>query len=140
MSIEQYDKPLPRLGTLARQFWDFCRGHELRMQFCGNCNHWIWYPRAWCPNCGRRDTIHWKRLSGKGKVYSFTVIRQVINNSPSFNKDIPFVIALIELDEGPRIYSNIINVKPEEVNIGDRVEVYFEDITDSISLPKFKKV
>ncbi len=109
------------------------------MQFCTSCNRWIWYPKAWCPSCGKRETIEWKELSGRGRVYSFTAIRQVIDNSPAFNREIPFVIGLIELEEGPRIYSNITDVKPEEVKIGDGVAVYFDDVTPEVSLPKFRK-
>jgi len=109
------------------------------MQFCTSCNEWIWYPKALCPSCGKRSGIEWKELSGRGKIYSFTIIRQVIENSPAFNSDIPFVIGLVELDEGPRIYSNITGSKPEEIAIGDEVMVYFEDVTPEISLPKFKR-
>ncbi len=134
-----YAKALPEPTTLTKPFWDYCRSHELRMQFCMKCTEWIWYPRAWCPNCGKRDSIEWRKLSGNGIVYSFAVIRQVIDNSPAFQNDIPFVIGLIELDEGPRIYSNVTGSKPEELSIGDRVAVYFEDVTSEFALPKFKK-
>jgi uncharacterized protein len=106
------------------------------MQFCNNCSSWIWYPKALCPNCGHKEAVEWKKMSGRGRIYSFTIIRQVIDNSPSFQKDIPFVIGLIELEEGPRIYSN---VKEQDVKIGDAVELYFEDVTPEISLPKFRK-
>jgi uncharacterized protein len=109
------------------------------MQFCTQCAEWVWYPKPWCPNCGKRENLEWRKLSGKGAVYSFTVIRQVIDNSQAFQNEIPFVIGLIELDEGPRIYSNVSVPSPEEVKIGDRVSVYFEDATTEFSLPKFKK-
>lgn len=133
-----YEKALPEVSILTKPFWEYCKKHELRMQFCTRCEGWIWYPKAWCPLCGKRDSIEWRRLSGKGQVYSFTVVRQVIDNSPAFQADIPFVIGLIELEEGPRIYSSVSD-KPDEVAIGDRVSVYFEDVTPEISLPKFRK-
>lgn len=133
-----YEKPLPAVTTLTKPFWDYCAKHELRMQFCKESNEWIWYPKGWCPSCGKRSAIEWRALSGKGKVYSFTIIRQVIENSPAFNKDLPFVVGLVELDEGPRIYSNVTGAKPEEVSIGDRVSVYFDDVAPGMSLPKFK--
>jgi uncharacterized protein len=110
------------------------------VQFCTHCSEWIWYPKAWCPNCGKRDGIEWRKISGSGQVYSFAVIRQVIDNSPAFQSEIPFVIGLVELDEGPRIYSNITGVSPENVKIGDKVRVYFEDITPEFALPKFQKI
>lgn len=134
-----YAKTLPDPVSLTKPFWDFCKGHELRMQFCTQCSEWVWYPKAWCPNCGKREHLEWRKLSGNGTVYSFTVIRQVIDNSQAFQSDIPFVIGLIELDEGPRIYSNVSVSSPGEVNISDRVSVYFEDVTTEFSLPKFKK-
>lgn len=109
------------------------------MQFCTQCNTWVWYPKAWCPNCGGRNTLEWRKLSGRGEVYSFTIVRQVIDNSPAFQKDLPFVIGLIELEEGPRMYSNVTDVKPEDVKIGDKVSAYFEDVTSELSLPKFRR-
>jgi len=137
---QSYDRPLPELNSLTRPFWDYCKTHELRMQFCTLCGSWVWYPKAWCPKCGRREGLEWRRLSGRGSVYSFTVIRQVIDNAPSFSKDVPFVIALIELEEGPRLYSNLTGAKPEDVAIGDKAEVYFDDVTAEVSLPKFRKL
>jgi uncharacterized OB-fold protein len=137
---QSYDKPLPELNSLTRPFWEYCAKHELRMQFCTRCSSWVWYPKAWCPKCGKRETMEWKGLSGRGTVYSFTIIRQVIDNAPSFNKDMPFVIALVELEEGPRMYSNLTGVKPDEVAIGDRVKVYFEDVTNKLALPKFRRL
>jgi uncharacterized protein len=133
--VSSYEKFLPEPSEFSKPFWDYCKRHELRMQFCGECSNWIWYPRASCPNCGSRK-IEWKKLSGRGLVYSFTIIRQVIDNSPAFQKDIPFAIGLIELVEGPRIYSN---VSGSELKIGDAVEVYFQDVTPEFSLPKFQK-
>jgi uncharacterized OB-fold protein len=133
----QYEKFLPEPTEISKPFWDYCRKHELRMQFCGKCSNWIWYPRASCPECGSREGLEWKKLSGKGEVYSFTIIRQVIDNSPAFQKDIPFTIGLIELEEGPRIYSNL---KGDEILIGDEAVVYFDDVTPDFTLPKFQKV
>lgn len=133
---KKYEKALPEMNSLTKPFWDYCRSHELRMQYCTDCDEWIWYPKAWCPSCGKRDGIQWRTLSGTGKVYSFTVIRQVIDNSPAFQADIPFVIGLIELNEGPRIYSNVIGT---EIEIGNSVGVFFDDVTTEITLPKFRK-
>jgi uncharacterized protein len=134
---KKYEKALPEINTITKPFWDYCKSHELRMQFCTFCNEWIWYPKAWCPSCGKRSNIEWRRSSGKGSVYSFTVVRQVIDNSPVFQADLPFVIGLIELEEGPRIYSNVVD---KEIEIDDKVNVFFDDVTTEISLPKFRKV
>jgi uncharacterized OB-fold protein len=134
--LKKYEKALPEVNPVTKPFWDYCKSHELRMQFCTSCEEWIWYPKAWCPSCGKRSNIEWRKLSGKGNVYSFTVIRQVIDNSPAFQVDLPFIIGLIELEEGPRIYSNL---SDKEVEIGDTVSVFFDDVTAEFSLPKFKK-
>jgi uncharacterized OB-fold protein len=132
-----YEKPLPVVTTLTKPFWDYCSQHELRMQYCKDCNEWVWYPKALCPSCGKRTGIEWRQMSGKGKVYSFTIIRQVVDNSPAFNKDLPFAVGVIELEEGPRIYSNLTGANPEEISIGNDATVYFEDVAPGISLPKF---
>jgi uncharacterized OB-fold protein len=133
---QKYEKPLPEITPVTKPFWDYCRAHELRMQYCTNCSEWIWYPKAWCPSCGARDGIEWRILSGNGTIYSFTVIRQVIDNSPAFQPELPFVIGLVELEEGPRIYSNVDN---KDLLIGEKVSVYFDDVTPEVSLPKFRK-
>ena len=135
-----YSKTLPQPSELTKPFWDYCRKHELHMQFCKGCSEWIWYPKAWCPTCGKRDKIEWKKLSGKGMVYSFTIIRQVIDNSPAFQNELPFTVGLIELEEGPRLYSKVTGFQPDEMKIGDKVQIYYDDVTSEISLPKFKKV
>jgi len=133
---KKYEKVLPEVNPVTKQFWGYCKSHEFRMQFCTSCEEWIWYPKAWCPSCGKRSNIEWRKLSGKGAVYSFTIIRQVIDNSPAFQADLPFIIGLIELEEGPRIYSNVVD---KEVEIGDAVSVFFDDVTAEFSLPKFRK-
>jgi uncharacterized OB-fold protein len=138
--IQSYEKFLPEINALTRPFWESCKNHQLKMQYCTRCTTWIWYPKAWCPNCGKRDSIEWRSLSGNGEIYSFTIIRQVIDNSLAFQQDLPFVIALIELEEGPRIYSNVTGSKPEDISIGDKLSLHFDDVTDQISLPKFHKM
>ncbi|MDJ0270151.1 MAG: Zn-ribbon domain-containing OB-fold protein [Aigarchaeota archaeon] len=135
--MSSYPKPLPEVTPLTKPFWEASKRGELLLQRCKNCSTYIWYPRHICINCGSRE-LEWVKASGKGKVYSYTIVRQVIGNSPEFSKEIPFVVAEIELDEGARICSNIVGVKPEDVSIGMPVEVFFEECTPEISLPKFK--
>lgn len=135
--MEAYEKSLPAVTTLTQPFWDAAKRHELVLQRCSRCKEYQWYPRGLCIHCGS-TALSWEKVSGQGSVYSFTVIRQVVDNSPAFQKDIPFIVALIELAEGPRIYSDIVGCKPEEVKIGMHVNVIFEDVTENISLPKFQ--
>ena len=129
---------VPEPTTLSKPFWDAARNHKLVIQECNKCKNKQWFPRPWCIECGSRD-LDWIQVSGRGNVYSFTIIRKVIRNLPAFQDDIPFLIGLIELEEGPRMYSNIVDCSLDEAEIGMKVEVIFEDITDAISLPKFRR-
>lgn len=142
MSAQQpsgYQKSLPEITPLTKPFWDATKRHELVIQRCAKCEGYQWYPRAICTLCGSRD-LKWAKASGKGSIYSFVVIRQVIDNSPAFQSDIPFVLAEVELEEGPRMYAPMVGCKPEDVRIGMKVEVLFEDATDTVAIPKFKLV
>jgi len=135
--MTSYNKPLPIINDDNRQYWEYCKKHELRMQKCDNCGY-IRYPTGiLCPRCHSMDA-EWVKLSGRGKIYSFVVYR--ISYHPSYADDIPYVVAVIQLDEGPRMESNITGIKGEELKIDMPVEVCFDDVTDEVSLPKFKLV
>ena len=130
-----YVKPLPLINDETKPYWDYCRKHELRMQKCRQCGH-IRFPISFiCPKCHATEA-EWARLSGKGKIYSFTIYRVPYHRA--FKDDIPYVVAIIQLDEGPRMESNILGCKVEEVGMEMLVVVAFDDVTDEISLPKFR--
>ncbi len=82
--------------------------------------------------------VEWVQSKGEGSVYSYTVVRRVVANSPDFQRDIPFVVAEVDLDEGVRIYARVEGVKPEDVRVGMRVKVSFDNVTPEISLYKFQ--
>ena len=105
------------------------------MQRCRNCGIIRFYPRALCPDCLSSDTV-WVRCSGKGTVYSYTVTFQ--NHAKGFRERLPYVLAYVELEEGPRVLTNIVDCAVDTVRIGMAVEVTFEDITDAVTLPKFR--
>jgi len=130
-----YEKPLPNLNESTGPFWDYCKKRELRMQKCAQCGHLRYPPSIICPKCHSMEA-EWARLSGKGKVYSFAVFHQVYHKG--FANDIPYAVAIIELDEGPRMLSNVSGRKPEDLTIDMPVEVYFEDVTEEFALPKFR--
>ena len=133
--MADYNKPLPLLNAETQPFWEYCKKHELRMQKCCNCGY-IRYPISLvCPRCSSREA-EWALLSGKGTVYSFTVYRVAYH--PAFKDDIPYVVAIILLAEGPRMESNIIGRNVEDVRVEMPVTVSFEDVTDQVTLPKFK--
>lgn len=134
----EYKKPLPALNDENRPFWDACRQGRLEMQKCGRCGH-IRYPISQvCPECLSYE-FEWTALSGRGVVFSYIVFYQLYNKA--FADDIPYNVALVQLDEGPRMYSNIVGVDSADdaaVKVGDTVEVVFEQATPGIAIPKFR--
>jgi uncharacterized OB-fold protein len=131
-------KPLPQLTPLNQPFWDGTRNGKLVMQRCKDCQSWVFCPRPVCGECGG-DQLEWTPLSGRGKVFAFTVIREVVGRAlRGFAPDIPYVTAWIDLDEGPRLCSNIIGCPIDRVSIGMNVEVVFEDTGEGVTLPKFR--
>lgn len=137
MNPSQKSLPLPTPTVLTREFWMSAKKRKLVFQYCSKCKMLQSYPKPWCSECGSEE-LSWKEVSGKGTVYSYTIPRQVIDNSPAFEKNLPFVVAIVQLEEGARLYSNIIGLPPEDVRIGMKVEVSFEDVSSDIALPKFR--
>ena len=131
----QYLKPLPDILPETAEFWLATVNHILMFQQCRTCGKRIYFPRMFCCHCLSKD-LHWVASQGLGTVYSFTIIHQAANEA--FTRDVPYVYAIIELDEGYRMISNIINISPDQVVIGMRVKVVFEDATDKISIPRFE--
>lgn len=131
-------KPLPRPTPETAPFWEGCKQRELRLPFCTVCQRYFFYPRRYCPTC-LSDAITWRKASGRGTLHTY-----IINHrpAPGFEQDAPYVIAIVQLDEGPRLMTNIINVEPQPENlIPDMpVEVVFEDASAEITLPKFQPV
>jgi uncharacterized OB-fold protein len=130
-----YRKPLPRIDEESRGFWEACARHELYFQRCRRCSTQRFYPRAVCPTC-LSDAVQWVRASGRGTVWSFTVTHQ--NQAPGFREELPYVLAIVELAEGPRLVTNVVGCDPGAVRIGMPVEVVFEDVTPEITLPRFR--
>ena len=132
-----YPKPLPRIDEESKGFWEACQRHELYMQRCQACGAMRHYPRTVCPACLSADA-EWVLSSGRGAVYTFTVCFQ--NQAPGFRDALPYVLAYVELDEGVRMLTNIVECDPAAVHIGMAVEVVFDDVTPTVALPKFRPV
>ncbi len=130
-----YEKPLPKVNSDNRPFWEGCRKHFLQFQRCAVCGQVRWPPSRFCPQC-HTDETRWIRASGRGKVYSHVVYRVVYH--PAFATDIPYVVAVVQLVEGPLFLSNIVGCDPEQVFCGMEVIVTWEDVTPTLSLPKFR--
>jgi uncharacterized OB-fold protein len=129
------DKPIPPVQPWGEPFWAGARERRLVIQKCVSCKKYVFYPRLGCPFCFS-DRLEWVQASGRGTVYSYSVVR---NNPPSsFMDDLPFVIAIVELEEGVRMMTNIVDCDPEVVDCDMPVQVTFERLNDEITLPKFK--
>lgn len=133
--MTEYKKPIPVPDADTRPYWEAARRHELQIQRCTSCGSYYFYPRRNCPVCGS-DAVEWTKVSGRGTVYSFTVNHR--GPGAAFAAEVPYVVALIELAEGPRLMSNVVGCEPSAVTIGMPVEVVFENINDQIALPKFR--
>lgn len=129
------EKPIPVIDADSKQFWEGCNKEQLLIQHCGDCHQYIYYPRIVCPNC-MSSNISWHESSGRGKVYSYTIVRF---GPPGFNEDVPFISALVELEEGVRMITNIVNCDVEDVTCDMPVEVTFEQ-WDTVKLPVFKPI
>jgi uncharacterized OB-fold protein len=130
-----YDKPLPHVTELARPFWEGTRAHELRLQRCSACGSYRFPPQVLCRECLAVEH-EWTRLSGNATVYSFVVQHRPA--TPAFADDVPYVVAVVELAEGPLMLTNIVGCAPDEITAGMPVEVTFIDATGEITLYPFK--
>lgn len=133
--MAEYAKPLPTLTDENRPFWQACKEGRLSMQQCGACAHIRFPISAVCPRC-LSDAFDWRDLSGRGTVFSYVVFHQVYNKA--FAGDVPYNVALVQLAEGPRMYSNVVGVPNDHVKVGDALEVSFEPVTPEITIPRFR--
>ena len=130
-----YRKPLPHIDEEMRPWWEALQRHELYLQKCRDCGDLRFHPRALCPSCLSSRT-EWVAARGTGKIYTFTVTNQ--NQAAGFRETLPYVMAWVELDEGVKLLSNIVDCPPQEVKIGMPVEALFEDATPEVTLLKFR--
>ena len=130
-------RPRPEPMIKAIPFFEGTKAGKILVQKCTNCSEYTWYSHFVCPNC-MEDTLEWVESTGKGKIYTFTVVYQ--HNNPFFMNKVPYVYGVVELDEGPRLVSNIEGIDPEAVRCDMRVEATFEKLDDEITVPIFKVV
>ena len=128
-------KIIPVPSPLSQPYFDGCREGELRLQFCNDCQRHQFYPRILCSHCGGAS-MTWAAASGLGEVASFTVVRRAV--SPAYST--PHVIALIDLDEGPRMMAAVSVTEPCDITVGARVTVNFEVWSETITMPVFSLV
>ena len=133
--MSDYKKPLPHPNEVSQPFWDAAKRHELQIQRCNACGTHIFYPRKACSECLAAD-LSWIPVSGKGTLYSYTIAQAPTH--PAFADDVPYVIAIVELEEGPRITTNLVGCQPDQVTIGMPVVASFEEVTPEMTLVKFR--
>jgi len=131
-----YSKPLPEPEGFTKDFYDFCRKGELRFQRCSSCGTWRHVPREMCAECGSFEW-DWAPSSGRGTVFSWTVVDRALH--PDFKGDTPYAAVVVEMDEGVRLVTEVVDVAPDELEIGMPVEVFFDAVSHKVTLPKFKR-
>lgn len=133
----RYTKPLPNPSNpeLTRPFWEAAKRHELVMPRCRMCASVFFYPREICPSCFSAD-LEWVPVSGKGRVHSFTVVYQP--GIAAFRDDTPYIYVMVQLDEGPRMVSNLVGCAIEDAKVDMPVTAVFDDVTPEVTLVKFQ--
>lgn len=128
---------LPVVQPWTKAFWAATRKNQLLIQHCKECGAHIFYPRKVCPECWS-DNLDWLPATGKGRVYTFSVMMDMVE--PKFMADLPYVLAMVDLDEGIRMTTRIVQCDPEAVSIDMPVEVVFQELSAEFSLPVFRPV
>ena len=135
----EYKKPLPTPDIETKEYWEGCKRHKLLIQKCKDCGTYRFPPMPMCPGCNSMNK-EWAKVSGRGRIYSWFVVHYATH--PDFVDEVPYAVVLVELEEQAnlRIPSNMVDCKIEDIRAGMPVEVVFEDVTDEISLPRFRPV
>ncbi|HUC36880.1 MAG TPA: Zn-ribbon domain-containing OB-fold protein [Acidimicrobiales bacterium] len=127
-------RPAPVPDPDSERYWAAAKEGRLLVQRCEICGARQLYPRDRCLVC--RGPVEWMEASGRGTVHSFTVIRQ--NHSRPFRDQIPYVVALVDLEEGPRVMTNVVGCEPEEVHIDMPVRATFETVSETAGIALFR--
>jgi uncharacterized OB-fold protein len=134
VSVDEWQKPLPGADDVTAPYWKAAAEGRLLIQECATCGHRQWYPRALCTECG--GDPDWLECSGRGAVHTFTIVRQM--GMRPFRDELPYVIAMVELEEGPLVFGNVTGCDVDDVAIGMQVEVWFTKADDEIGIPSWR--
>jgi uncharacterized OB-fold protein len=126
---------LPSADFETKPFWDACKDGRFLLRHCNACTADHFYPRPFCPKCWSPE-VAWKEAAGTGSVYTFSIVRQ--NDLPPFSERVPYVAAVVELDEGPRVMTNVEGCDFDALEVGMRVRVDFKAISDEVTIPVFR--
>jgi uncharacterized OB-fold protein len=136
-STEVVRKPrfdLPTIELETKAFWDGARAGMLLLGRCGACNLTHYYPRPFCPKCWSED-VTLKAANGRATLYTYSVV--YLNDMPPFDERLPYVAAMVELEEGVRVSTNIVDCEFSQLRVGMPLTVVFREITDGVSIPVF---
>ncbi len=130
-----FNKPTPTATPISKPFWDGLLTQQLRLQRCNPCGSWIHYPRSRCPNCLSAD-LGWHDVSGAGQLYTFTITQQP--TAPHFADEVPQKLAVVELAEGVRLTTTLVNVDPRDIKVGMAVRPVFDPVDADTTLLRFE--
>lgn len=133
--MKAYDKPRPIVSPIEQPYWDFLRQHEIRLQRCAACGVFRFPASAVCAECDSGQ-FAWERISGNGEVSSWVVFHKCY--FPSFAGEIPYNVAMIELEEGPLFIANIVDIDNAAIRRGMPVEIVFDDVAEDLTIPRFR--
>ncbi len=133
MSTARFDLPTPDEST--QELWDAALRGELLVKQCASCGRVHYYPRPFCPHCWSED-VSWVQASGEATLYTWSVVYQ--NDLPPFGDRVPYVAAVVDLKEGPRMMTNVVGCPVDELEVGMPLEVEFEQIAEGTAVPRFR--
>ena len=134
MPAATYDKPTPQMEPEAKPFWEHLRQHQMHIQKCQTCDKWFFPPSTHCPNC-LTEEVAWEPVTGTGTVWASVTMHR--SYRPAYENEIPYNLSIIELDEGAKVWANVVECQPEDVHIGMNVRVCYDDVTDDLTLARF---
>ncbi|MDA1216353.1 MAG: OB-fold domain-containing protein [Chloroflexi bacterium] len=139
MTQQPYKLPLPNSQPESDYYWEKAKAHELWLRKCNECGDAYFYPRDICPNC-YSNNVTWIQASGKATLYAYSIVER--GPTPPFRDVVPYIAAVVELEEGPRMPTNLVDVPfdEEHIKVGMALQVTFHDVTDEVTLPKFRPV
>jgi uncharacterized OB-fold protein len=134
VTVDEWSKPLPQPDNVSAPYWQAAADGLLLVQECPKCGNRQWYPRALCTACGADP--EWLECSGRGTLHTFTVVRQF--GMPPFRDELPYVIGMVDLEEGPRVMGTVTDCDPDDVRIGMALEVHFRKAADDVGVPYWR--
>ncbi len=132
VSTVRYDLPTPEGDTF--EFWEGTKNNQLLIKHCEDCGAFSYYPRPFCPKCWSGNVV-WHPAEGKATLYTWSVIYS--NDQPPFKERVPYVAAIVDLAEGPRMMTNVVDCEFEDLRVGMELKVKFQSISDDFTIPVF---